>query len=189
MRWGTIVAPESMMLSLHVISLALQVVLPILLLGWIARGKSASISGWLAKATTIVLYLGAAHVAGLWVLVPWYTAAVFVMGLVAMGLLQIRRVQQLPWRAPRVAWVSLVTGAIIATFAVAVLVAAARARRVPEEHVVDGSRGPALLDPDLLESHAENIPHVARRGRRRARRAAEASRWRRGLVLAPRGEP
>jgi hypothetical protein len=49
---GTIVAPESMMRSLHVISLALQVALPILLLGWIVRGKSASISGWLARAAT-----------------------------------------------------------------------------------------------------------------------------------------
>jgi hypothetical protein len=126
-----------MMLSLHVISLALQVAVPILLLGWFARGLSASISGWLANATTIVLYLGAVHVAGLWVLVPWYTAAVFAVGLVAIGLLQVRRVQQLPWKAPRVAWASRVAGGIIATFAVAVLVASAMARRVPGEHVVD----------------------------------------------------
>jgi hypothetical protein len=134
---GTIVAPESMMLSLHVISLTLQVAVPIFLLGWFAHGLSASISGWLARATTILLYLGAVHVAGLWVLVPWYTAAVFVVSLVAVALLQVRRVQHLPWRAPRAAWVSLVAGGIMAMFAVAVLVAAAMARRVPGEHVVD----------------------------------------------------
>ena len=70
-----------MMLALHVTSLALQVAVPVLLLGWFARGRSVSISGWLARATAIMLYLGAVHVAGLWMLVPWYTTAVFVMGL------------------------------------------------------------------------------------------------------------
>jgi len=125
------------MLSLHVISLALQVAVPIFLLGWFARGRSRSISGWLARATTIVTYLGAVHVAGVWMLVPWYTAAIFAIGLVGIGLLQIRCVRQLPWRASRVAWGSLVAGAIIATFAVAVLVAAAMARRMPAEHAVD----------------------------------------------------
>ena len=125
------------MLSLHVISLALQVAVPILLLGWFARGQGASISGWLARATAIVLYLGAVHVAGVWVLLPPYTAAVFGMSLVAIALLQVRRVQHLPWRAPRAAWASLVAGGIVAIFAVAVLVAAAMARRVPGAHVVD----------------------------------------------------
>ena len=126
-----------MMLALHGVSLALQVAVPVLLLGWLARGRSDSISGWLARATTIVLYIGAVHVAGLWMIAPWYTAAVFVVGLVAIGLLQVRRVQQLPWRAARVAWGSLIGGAIIATCTVAALVAAAVGRRVPGEHVVD----------------------------------------------------
>jgi hypothetical protein len=159
-----------MMLSLHVISLALQVAVPILLLGWFARSRCASISGWVAKATTIALYLGAAHVAGLWVMVPWYTAAVFVMGLIAIGLPQVRRVQRLPWRAPRVEWVSRVAGGLIATFAVAVLVAAAMARRVPGEHVVDlqfplrngvyyvvGGGSVELLNPHLMTLTAERF--------------------------------
>jgi hypothetical protein len=126
-----------MMLSLHAIPLALQLVVPILLLGWFARGWNDSISGWLAKAATILLYLGAVHVAGLWVLLPWYTAAAFVIGLIGIALLQIRRVQRLPWRASRAASLSAVVGGIIATFAVAVLVATAMARRVPAEHVVE----------------------------------------------------
>jgi hypothetical protein len=159
-----------MMLALHVISLALQVAVPILLLGWFACGRSGSISGWLARATTMVAYLGAVHIAGLWMLVPWYTTAVFAMGLVAIGLLQVRRVQQLPWQAPRVAWSSLVAGAIVATFAVAVLVAAAMARRMPGEQVVDlqfplrngvyyvvGGGSVEMLNPHLMTLTAERF--------------------------------
>ena len=77
------------MLSVHGIPLALQLGAPILLLGWFARGRHASLSQWLAQATVILLHLGALPVAGLWVLLPWYTAAVFATGLVAIALLQV----------------------------------------------------------------------------------------------------
>jgi murein DD-endopeptidase MepM/ murein hydrolase activator NlpD len=125
------------MLSLHAIPLALQFGVPILLLVWFARGRHASLSQWLGQATIILLYLRAVHVAGLWVLLPWYTAAVFAAGLVAIALLQVQRVRRLPWRAPRVAWRSLLSSGIIATFAVAVLVTAAVARRPPQDYVID----------------------------------------------------
>ena len=125
------------MLSLHAIPLVLQFAVPVLLLGWFARGRNASISQWLVTTTVITLYLGAVHIAGLWVLLPWYTAAVFAIGLVVIALRQLRQVQRLPWTAPRVTWLPLIAKGIIATFAVAVLVAAAMARRVPPEQVID----------------------------------------------------
>jgi hypothetical protein len=125
------------MLSLHATALALQLGVPILLLGWFARRRHGSLLQWVAQATIILLYLVAMHVAGLWMLLPWYTAAGFAIGLVAIALLHVRRVRRLPWRDPRPAWRSVVSSGIIATFAVAVLVAAAVARRPPEERVIN----------------------------------------------------
>jgi hypothetical protein len=151
------------MLSLHAIPLALQLAIPLLLVGWFARSGNASIFQWLAKATIVLLYLGAVHVAGLWLLLPWYTAAVFVTSAGAIALLKLRHVRRLPWQAPRVAWFLVVAGGIIATFAVAVLAAGAQGRRVPQEQVVDlqfplrhgvyyvvGGGSVELLNPHLM---------------------------------------
>jgi hypothetical protein len=126
-----------MMLSVHAIPLALQLAVPVLLLGWFARGRHASISQWLVHALIVGLYLVAVHVTGLWLLLPWYTAGVFGVALVGTALLQIQRARRLPWRALRIGWVAAVVRIVIATFAVAVLVVAVMARRAPEGHIVE----------------------------------------------------
>jgi hypothetical protein len=159
-----------MMLVLHAVPLALQFVLPVVLLAWFARGPSASVFQWLAKAIVVTLYLGAVHVAGLWVLLPWYTALVFATGLLLIALLQISTVRRLPWKAPRVAWVSVVVCGVIATFAVGVLAAATMARRIPREPVVGlqfplrngvyyvaGGGSLELLNPHIMTLTAERF--------------------------------
>ena len=126
------------MASLYGIPLLLQVGLPILLLAWFAAGRNSSRLQWLARATAILLYLAAMHVAGLWVVLPWYTAVAFAAGLAIVALLQVRGVRRLPWRDQRVVWrASTVSSGILATFAVTVLATAAVARRPPQDEVID----------------------------------------------------
>ena len=159
-----------MMLSVHAVPLAFQLGVPVLLLGWFARGGHASVFQWLTQATIILLYLGAVHVAGLWVLMPWYTAAVCAMGLVAVAVGQVPRVRRLPWRAPRVAWRLMILSGIVAAFAVAVLVTAAVARRPPQDYVIDlqfplrdgvyyvaGGGSVELLNPHLMTLTADRF--------------------------------
>ena len=158
------------MFALHGIPLALQLGAPLLLLGWFARGRHASLSQWLAQATMTLLYFSALHVAGLWVLLPWYSAAVFATCLVAMALLQVGRVRRLPWRVSRAAWHSLAVSGVITTLAVAVLLTAAAARRPPQERVIDlqfplrdgvyyvaGGGSVELLNPHLMTLTAERF--------------------------------
>ncbi len=158
------------MLSLHAVPLAVQFGVPILLLAGFALGRRASFSQWLARASMILFYLGALHVAGLWVLLPWYTAAVFAAALLAIALLQVRRMRRLPWRAPRVVWPAVVSSGIIGTFAVAVLLTAAVARRPPQDQVVDlqfplrdgvyyvaGGGSVQLLNPHLMTLTADRF--------------------------------
>jgi hypothetical protein len=106
-----------MMLSLHGIPLALQVAGPLGLLLWMARGRNGSVGGWQVRTTLVLLYLGAMHLAGLWLLLPWYTAIVFAVVVVGIALTQISRVRRLPWRAPRLPWGSLLGRAALGLFA------------------------------------------------------------------------
>ena len=126
-----------MMLLLHAMPIALQLAVPILLLGWFARGRHGSLSQCLADASIVGLYLGAVHVAGLWVLLPWYTGGVLAIALLGMALWHLARVPRLPWRGPPLGWVAITVRGLVATFAVAVLGAAALARQVPREPLVE----------------------------------------------------
>ena len=158
------------MLALHAIPLALQLAVPLLLLGWFARSRNASIYQWLTKAAVVALYLFAAHVAGVWMLLPWYTAAILMAGLVAIALAQASEVQRLPLEAPRVPWVLTVVGGTTATFALAVIAAGAMARWMPQEQVIDlefplrhgvyyvvGGGSVELLNPHLMTLTADRF--------------------------------
>lgn len=152
-----------MMLSLHGIPLALQVGIPIGLLIALARAQNASIGQWVVSNTIAFLYLSAVHVAGLWVLLPWYTAIVLAMSLAGIAVWQIPRIRSLPWRASRIAWHSLLWRAALAIFAVGVLVTATVGRLARAEQVVElqfplrdgvyyvvGGGSVELLNPHLM---------------------------------------
>jgi hypothetical protein len=162
--------PELTILVLHAVPVALQLVVPLVLLAWFARGRNAGVFQWLAKAIVVALYLSAVHFAGLWVVLPWYTAPVFATGLLGIALLQMSAVRLLPWKAARVGWVSVVVCGAIAAFAVGVLAATAMARRVPREPVVDlqfplgngvyyvaGGGSLELLNPHIMTLTAERF--------------------------------
>ncbi len=151
------------MLSLHGIPLALQVGIPIGLLIALARARHASISRWLVSTTIAFVYLWAVHVAGLWVVLPWYTALVLMVGLAGLVAWQIPRIRRLPWTAPRMAWTSLVWRAVLAIVAVGALAAATVGRQPVAEHIVDlqfplhdgvyyvvGGGSVELLNPHLM---------------------------------------
>jgi hypothetical protein len=167
---GMIVAVGSVMLSLHGIPLVLQVGVPIVLLVWLACGRNASINQWLAKAAISVLYLGAVHIAGLWVLLPWYTAAMFIAVLVGIVMCQVSLIRRLPWRAARIASPSVVARAAVATSAVVVLVTATIGRQPPSEVLVDlqfplrngvyyvaGGGSVEMLNPHLMTLGADRF--------------------------------
>jgi hypothetical protein len=154
---------EPIMLWLHGMLMALQVAVPAVLLLWLARGRNTSISQWVARATLVLLYLRAVHVAGLWLLLPWYTAMVFAG--VAAGILmsQVPRIHRLPWTAPRAAWHSLLAQLFLAVFTIGTLLAAGLGRRPPTPAVVDlqfplrggayyitGGGSVELLNPHLM---------------------------------------
>jgi hypothetical protein len=125
------------MLTLHGLPLVVQGVVPIVLLAWQAFGRDRSIAQWLMKTTLVVGYLVAVHSAGLWIVLPWYTALLFIAALAAVVLLQIPAVRMLPWRAARPSWFSIVVRVSLAVVTIAVLTIAIRGRRPPVETVVD----------------------------------------------------
>jgi hypothetical protein len=158
------------MLSLHGIPLALQVGVPVGLLIWMVRGRNASIGGWLARTGLVLLYLAAVHRAGLWLLLPWYTAIILATGAAGIVLIQIPRVRRLPWRTPRLPWSALIWRTALAVFAVGVIATAITGRRPPPEDVVDlqfplrdgvyyvvGGGSAELLNPHLMTLKAERF--------------------------------
>ena len=135
--YGLLRDAPAMMPSLHGMPLALQVGVPIGLLIWLVRGRTASVSGWLVKTGLVLLYLAAVHLAGLWLLLPWYTAILFATAVAAVVLTQTPRVRRLPWRAPRLPWSALIWRTTLAVFATGVIAIAFDARRPAEDEVVD----------------------------------------------------
>ena len=152
-----------MMMLLHGIAVASQVAIPIGLLIVLARAPYASINQWGASTIIAFLYVWAVHVVGFWVVLPWYTAIVFAMGLAGIAAWQIPRIRRLPWRAPRMKWGSLLWRGILAIVAVGGLVTAILGRQPPAEHVIDlqfplrggvyyvvAGGGVELLNPHLM---------------------------------------
>jgi hypothetical protein len=151
------------MLALHGVPLLLQAGVPLVLLAWQALERNRSIAQWLMKTAAVAGYLVAAHMVGLWAVLPWYTALVLLVVLTAIVLWQLRAVPQLPWtsaRSSRLAWIGRGSLALLVLVSLAIAVAA---RQPPPETIVNlqfplhdgtyyvaagGSMG--LLNPHLM---------------------------------------
>lgn len=125
------------MIALHGIPLVLQAGVPLALLAWQALAPNRSIAGWLIKTAIAAGYLAAAHNAGLWAVLPWYTALVLLAALLALALSQLRTVRRLAWTSPRPYWRASVGRAAFALLTLGTLVIAAAARQPPSETIVD----------------------------------------------------
>ena len=128
---------KTVMLALHGTPILLQLVVPLVLLGWQAFSRDPSSCRWLIRTGAVLLYLVAIYVGGLWLVLPRYTAVVLMAALAATVLWQLRGVRRLPWRTNRPSWMAIAAGAAVAATAVVVFVISANARRIPNGPVVD----------------------------------------------------
>jgi hypothetical protein len=124
-------------LFVHGLPLALQVALPLVLLGWQAFGSERSFGWWLIKTATVVLYLIAVHVAGLWVLLPWYTGLVFLAAVGVVVLWQLPRIRLLPLMPHCPSGMTIAGRGALVVVAMAVLGNAIAARQMPAVQKVD----------------------------------------------------
>lgn len=65
------------MLFIFWLPLLLQVALPVVLLIWLAFGRSRTRVGWLVRITLVTGYLVAVAAGGMWLVIPWYTPLVY----------------------------------------------------------------------------------------------------------------
>ena len=125
------------MLALHGLPLVLQAAVPLALIAWQLLSRHRSVVQWLIKTSLVAGYLIAFHRAGLWIVLPWYTALVFLAVDAGVALWQVRRVLALPWRAAQRSWVSIVGRATLALITIVVLVLAEAGRQPPTDTMVD----------------------------------------------------
>jgi hypothetical protein len=124
------------MLALHGAPFVLQVMFPLALLAWLARGRDRSITQWLIKTSLVLAYLSAVHFAGLWIVVPWYTGLVFLVGAGVITFWRIRVVRTLPWRALRRSLRSISGRAALAVVTVVLLTIVVAGRQPPSATIV-----------------------------------------------------
>lgn len=85
------------MLSLHGLPLAVQIGLPLLALCWVAMSRHRSIGQWLLEVAVLVVIMLAAHLGGLWTVLPWYTTFGFAVLLAITAFRQRDALRDLPW--------------------------------------------------------------------------------------------
>jgi hypothetical protein len=130
-----------------VIPIVAQVLVPIGLLIWHGRGAAATISAAALRTALTAAYLVAIAQAGMWLMVPWLVALVYIVVFVVQLPGAVRRTHGLPWwpraRSPRLRLVGL-CALTVATMALTAVALASR--RPPSDHVVD-------LDFPLTHGH------------------------------------
>ncbi len=113
------------------IPLVLQFVVPLLLLGWVARaGASRALT--LGAAALAALYLLAIGLAGLWLVLPWWLPFAYGVLLVGASVRGWTRAGPQPVATPTRRTVRLLAGALAGLALAAVILAALIARRVPD---------------------------------------------------------
>ena len=64
---------------------ALQIVLPIVLLGWQMHGRDTNIVSWTVKHAAVWSYVYAISIVGVWLIVPWYFPHVLMVVSIALA--------------------------------------------------------------------------------------------------------
>ena len=85
------------MLAVHGISIVVQIIVPLVLLGWCAWSRSHSRLGWAFGTAVTGVFIVAVWVGGLWLVAPWYTPALWLLLLLAIVTRRWRETARLPW--------------------------------------------------------------------------------------------
>lgn len=113
----------------------LQLLVPLLLLFWLAVWPPRSRAGWLMQILATLAYLAAVHMGGQWLVLPWWMAWVL-WALFALALAIGRRPDR-GWPAAWPGWLLLPAWLALGTLAVVAIVDAWRGLAMPVGPVAD----------------------------------------------------
>lgn len=118
--------------------LALQIVLPVVLLAWQLHGRDTDLVGWILKHATVWAYLYATSIAGVWLIAPWYVPHVLIVVSIAMAARTLPGAFRL-WQRPAGArqWAALAARGTLAAACVGLVSLAAGSRTPPRADAVD----------------------------------------------------
>jgi len=147
------------------VPLVLQLLLPVALLLWLALARRASQAVWTLRVLLTVLFLGNLAVAGLWLVLPWYTPVAYAAGLLLAASISAHRLHEVPtWPS---GWRGMVGLGVLVTAAVScavLLLQAERGRGTPAGAVVLSSplaSGTYLVvnggHSELINAHLETL--------------------------------
>ena len=110
----------------------LQIIIPVILIARLFEARRRSLFAWMLYLTGLIAYVVATAIAGVWLVLPWYTALAY-LSVVAIGVLyRADDLRTLGWRpVGRFASVELGICALFVAGASGLLVQAVAARRAP----------------------------------------------------------
>jgi hypothetical protein len=116
--------------------LILQVVVPSALLAWLALGRPASRMAWVLRVLLSAGYILGIAMAGLWLILPWYTPFFYYGLLLPAIACSRRRLRGLPlWPVGRPGLLAVALPAVVIGGLGAIMVSLVMARRAPSEAV------------------------------------------------------
>jgi hypothetical protein len=125
-------------LAIYVIPIVVQLVLPALLLVWVAVGRDRTRADCAAKLLLPGTYIAATRVAGLWLVAPHDAAMVFAVLWIAVAIVSIAKVRRAPWGPETFrGWIGLTGQSVLASLSIALLAYSLSARRPPGGEFVE----------------------------------------------------
>jgi hypothetical protein len=110
----------------------LQIIIPVILLARLFEARRRSLLAWTIFTAGVAVYLVAIAIAGVWLVLPWYTGLAYLFVIALAVLWRAGDVRTLRWRpSGRFAYVELVVAALLFTGASGLLVQSVSARRAP----------------------------------------------------------
>jgi len=110
----------------------LQVVIPVILLVRLFEARRRSLMAWTLFTAGVAIYIVAIAIAGVWLVLPWYTGLAYLFVIALAVLWRAGDVRTLRWRPfGRFAYVELVVAALLFTGASGLLVESVAARLAP----------------------------------------------------------
>jgi murein DD-endopeptidase MepM/ murein hydrolase activator NlpD len=110
----------------------LQIVIPVILLARLFEARRRSLLAWAIFTAGVAIYMVAIAIAGVWLVLPWYTGLAYLFVIALAVLWRAGDVRTLRWRpSGRFTHVELVVAALLFTGASGLLVESVSARRAP----------------------------------------------------------
>jgi len=126
------------MFAIYFLPLVTQVIAPLSLLAWLWFVPGRSRASALVRVFMTAAYLIAIAIAGLWLIVPWFLAILYMVILALQAPAIARRVRSVSrWPQRRLEWFGLALNGLLAIAFVGLTGTAVRARWPPQEQIVD----------------------------------------------------